>query len=72
VRANPDLIGNAVEEAVRVAAPVRGWTRYVAEDSVLAGHRLPQGARVLVMFASANRDPAKYPIRAVRCDAPGA
>jgi cytochrome P450/ferredoxin-NADP reductase len=60
VRANPDLVGNAVEEAVRVAAPVRGWTRYVAEDSELAGHRLPQGARVLVMFASANRDPAKY------------
>jgi cytochrome P450/ferredoxin-NADP reductase len=61
VRANPELIGNAVEEAVRVAAPVRGWTRYVAEDSILAGHHLPAGARVLVMFASANRDPAKYP-----------
>lgn len=61
VRANPALIANAVEEAVRVAAPVRGWTRYVTEDSVLAGHRLPQGARVLVMFASANRDPAKFP-----------
>lgn len=61
VRANPDLIPNAVEEAVRVAAPVRGWTRFVAEDSVLAGHHLPAGSRVLVMFASANRDPAKYP-----------
>ncbi|HSF63314.1 MAG TPA: cytochrome P450, partial [Paracoccaceae bacterium] len=61
VRANPALIANAVEEAVRVAAPVRGWTRYVAEDSDLAGYRLPQGARVLVMFASANRDPAKFP-----------
>lgn len=61
VRANPALIPNAVEEAVRVAAPVRGWTRFVAEDSVLAGHALPAGARVLVMFASANRDPAKYP-----------
>jgi cytochrome P450/ferredoxin-NADP reductase len=61
VRANPALIPNAVEEAVRVAAPVRGWTRYVAEDSVLAGHPLPAGSRVLVMFASANRDPAKFP-----------
>ncbi len=61
VRANPDLIANAIEEAVRVAAPVRGWTRYVAEDSELAGHHLPAGSRVLVMFASANRDPAKYP-----------
>lgn len=61
VRENPDLIGNAIEEAVRIAAPVRGWTRYVAEDSTLAGHLLPKGSRVLVMFASANRDPEKYP-----------
>lgn len=61
VRANPDLIPKAVEEAVRIAAPVRGWTRFVAEESELAGHRIPQGARVLVMFASANRDPAKFP-----------
>ncbi|MFN3937430.1 MAG: cytochrome P450/oxidoreductase [Gemmobacter sp.] len=61
VRADPELIGNAVEEAVRIAAPVRGWTRYVAEDSELAGHHLPKGARVLVMFAAANRDPAKFP-----------
>jgi cytochrome P450/ferredoxin-NADP reductase len=60
VRANPDLIPNAVEEAVRVAAPVRGWTRFVAENSVLAGHALPAGSRVLVMFASANLDPQKY------------
>lgn len=60
VRENPELIGNAIEEAVRIAAPVRGWTRYVAENSTLAGHLLPQGSRVLVMFASANRDPAKY------------
>lgn len=60
LRENPDLIANAVEEAVRVEAPVRGWTRYVAEDTVLAGQALPKGARVLVMFASANRDPAKY------------
>lgn len=60
VRANPALIPNAVEEAVRIAAPVRGWTRYVTEDSVLAGRQVPKGSRVLVMFASACRDPAKY------------
>lgn len=60
VRAKPELIANAVEEAVRIAAPVRGWTRYVTEDSVVAGATIPKGARVLVMFASACRDPAKY------------
>lgn len=61
VRANPDLVNNAIEEAVRIAAPVRGWTRYVAQDAELAGHLLPAGSRVLVMFAAANRDPVKFP-----------
>ena len=60
VRARPELIPNAVEEAVRIAAPVRGWTRFVTEDSEIAGQPVPKGARVLVMFASACRDPAKY------------
>lgn len=61
LRDTPELIANAIEETMRIAAPVRGWTRYVAEDSILAGHLLPQGCRVLVMFASANRDLNKYP-----------
>ena len=60
LRERPDLIPNAVEEAVRVSAPVRGWTRYVTQDSEIAGCHIPAGARVLVMFASANRDPVKY------------
>lgn len=60
IRENPELIPNAIEEAVRVGAPVRGWTRYVSQDTKLAGQPLPEGSRVLVMFASANRDPAKY------------
>ena len=60
LRERPELIANAVEETVRIAAPVRGWTRYVAEDSEIAGHKIPKGSRVLVMFASANRDPNKY------------
>lgn len=61
LRDNPALVANAVEETVRIAAPVRGWTRYVAQNSKIAGHPIPEGARVLVMFASANRDPQKFP-----------
>ncbi|MBR3369469.1 MAG: cytochrome P450/oxidoreductase [Rhodobacteraceae bacterium] len=61
LRDNPALVANAVEETVRIAAPVRGWTRYVAQNSEIAGHPIPEGARVLVMFASANRDPQKFP-----------
>lgn len=61
VRADAALIPNAVEEAVRMATPIRAFTRYVVEDSEIAGHTIPQGARVLVIYASANRDERKFP-----------
>jgi cytochrome P450/ferredoxin-NADP reductase len=60
VRARPDLIPNAVEEVVRLATPIRAFTRYVAEDCEIAGVPLAQGERVMVMFASANRDGRKF------------
>ncbi|MEO9896041.1 MAG: cytochrome P450, partial [Paracoccaceae bacterium] len=61
IRDDPDLIQNAVEEAVRMATPIRAFTRYVVEDSEIAGHRIPAGKRVIVMYASANRDARKFP-----------
>lgn len=60
VRARPELIPNAIEEVVRLASPIRAFTRYTAEDSEIAGVKIPQGKRVLVMFASANRDERKF------------
>lgn len=61
IREDASLIPNAVEEAVRMATPIRAFTRYVIKDSLLAGHQIPEGARVLVIYASANRDERKYP-----------
>lgn len=60
VRERPELIPNAVEEVVRLASPIRAFTRFVAEDSQIAGVPIPQGARVMVMYASANRDERKF------------
>lgn len=60
VRERPELIPNAVEEVVRLASPIRAFTRFVAEDSEIAGVPVPQGARVMVMYASANRDERKF------------
>lgn len=60
VRAQPALIPNAVEEVVRLASPIRAFTRFVTEDSSIAGVPIPQGARVMVMYASANRDERKF------------
>lgn len=60
VRARPELIPNAVEEVVRLASPIRAFTRFVTEDTAIAGVPIPQGARVMVMYASANRDERKF------------
>jgi cytochrome P450 len=56
LRADPDLIPNAVEEVVRLASPIRSFSRYVARDTDLGGYDLPEGARIMVLYGSANRD----------------
>lgn len=61
IRKDASLIPNAVEEAVRMATPIRAFTRYAIEDSDIAGHMIPAGKRVIVIYASANRDDRKFP-----------
>ena len=60
VCADPTLIPGVVNEAVRLASPIRGFTRYAASDYDADGTVIPQGDRVLVLFASANRDERHY------------
>jgi cytochrome P450 PksS len=58
----PDLIGSAVEELLRLATPVDVATeRYAREDVELAGVTIPRGALVLVAIVSANADEARFP-----------
>ena len=60
IRADARLIPNAVEEAIRLATPIRAFTRYAIEDIEVSGQIIPKDARVIVCYASANRDPRKY------------
>lgn len=60
LRGDESLISNAVLEAVRLSSPIRGFTRHVAEDFPLGGITIPKGERVLLLFASANRDERRY------------
>lgn len=57
---NPSLIPNAVNEAVRLSGAVRCMTRTALTDSEVCGVPIPKGARVMVLFACANRDPARF------------
>ncbi len=56
LRADPGLIPAAVVEAVRLASPVRGFTRLVARDTDIDGVRIRAGQRVVLLYAAANRD----------------
>ncbi len=61
VRADPKLIPNLVEEALRYDSPVQALFRQVTADTELAGTKLPAGTIVLPLFASANRDEKQFP-----------
>lgn len=61
IRDDESLIPRAVVENVRLASPIRGFTRHVAASHEVDGVSLPKGARVVVLFASANLDESEFP-----------
>ncbi|UWU90030.1 cytochrome P450 [Bradyrhizobium sp. CB1015] len=60
VRNDPALIPNAINEALRLESPVRGFTRYLAADATIADLAIPRESRLLLLYASANRDERKW------------
>jgi cytochrome P450 len=61
VRSDPSLIPSAVYEAVRMASPIRGFTRMALSDFHLSESMIPAGSRVFLLNASGNRDERHYP-----------
>lgn len=60
LKADPSLAVNAAHEAVRIGTPIRSFARHTSRPVAVAGHELPKGARVMMLYASANRDPAMF------------
>ena len=60
LRAEPDLATGLVNESVRLASPIRGFTRFVSEAFTFDGHEVPSGSRIAVLYAAANRDGRKF------------
>jgi cytochrome P450 len=60
LKADPSLIPAAIDEVVRLESPIRAFGRVVDEAQEVGGLTLPAGARVLMMYASANRDERKW------------
>ncbi|MEV0357422.1 cytochrome P450 [Nocardia sp. NPDC050697] len=58
--AEPELIRGAVEEFLRLTAPVQGLARTTTGDVEIAGVTIPAGRKVLLVYGSANRDERVY------------
>jgi cholest-4-en-3-one 26-monooxygenase len=56
LRANRELLPNAVEEMLRWVSPIIHFIRYANEDSEVAGVEIPAGDNLALFFASGNRD----------------
>lgn len=61
LQADPTLVPAAVEEAMRFDSPVQTLDRTTTEAVEVDGVTIPADARVLPLYASANRDPRHYP-----------
>lgn len=56
LRENPDLLPAAIDEILRMHAPLISNRRMTTTSVVINGRRIPAGSRVTLLWASANRD----------------
>ena len=61
LRECPELIGNAVQEFLRIDPSFVSVGRTAVRDAELAGHAVRNGDKVLIHWASANRDEDEFP-----------
>ena len=57
---DPTLIGPAVDEFLRLTSPVQNLARTTTRPVELHGEELPEGAKVLLVYASGNRDEREF------------
>jgi cytochrome P450 len=60
LKAEPERIKAAFHEVLRLESPINCFTRMAGVDTRIGDCELPAGSRVLVSFASANRDERRW------------
>ncbi|MEV6001481.1 cytochrome P450 [Streptomyces griseomycini] len=60
VRGEPALVGPAFEESLRLESPAQGFFRRTTQPVDIEGITIPADTKVLLSFASANRDERKW------------
>lgn len=60
LRANPALARRAIEESLRWGGVVQTFFRTTSRDVAVGSGTIPEGSKVLLFLAAANRDPRKW------------
>jgi len=60
LRREPARVKQAFNEVLRVETPISAFTRVTTRPMAIVGVELPAGARVMVSYASANRDERRW------------
>ena len=60
LRERPELIGDFVEETLRIESPVKGDFRLARRNATVGGVDIPAGATLMVLNGAANRDPRHF------------
>jgi cytochrome P450 len=60
LRDDPSRVKHAFNEALRLESPINCFSRVATVDTAVDGVDLPAGARILVSYASANRDERRW------------
>lgn len=60
LRAEPKRVRGAFEEVIRYISPVQTFFRTTTTAVEVAGVKIPEGQKVLLFLASANRDPRQW------------
>ena len=61
LRSHPALVPNVFNETLRLESPLRAFSRVTTVTARAGDVDIPAGARVVVLYASANRDKRHFP-----------
>lgn len=64
----PDLIGDAVDEFLRLTSPVQGLARTTTRDAAIGDTTIPAGRKTLLLYGSGNRDEREFGSDAAQLD----
>jgi len=65
---HPDGMKRGIEEFLRLTAPVQGLARTTLREVEIAGTKIAEGEKVMLLYASANRDEREFGEDAADCD----